>query len=403
MLIAKVISIGNEILIGKTVNTNLTFIGRQLSSLGIQIVKNLVIRDDYDTIKKTILTEFKDCDLLITTGGLGPTTDDISKNAIAEAFNKKLIYSEGLWKRIEEIFKGRGIAIPDTNKGQALYPEDFELLDNAIGTAPGLMYRFDKKIFIAMPGVPREMKYITDNSILPLLSEYSEDFFLKEIHTAEIPESEIAERLQDMEVPENMNVAFLPSAGRVTIRLYGQNKVGIESIEKKVIKRLHKFVWGYDDVTLVQTLFKFISEREFTLSVAESCTGGLLQKLITDEPGASAIFNGGVTAYSNEVKISLLNVSRDTLAEHGAVSYKTAEEMADGVRKALNADIGVSVTGVAGPDGGSESKPVGTVFIGYSDKNTTFSVKYNLFGNRSMIRSKAVDRMILTIIRELRK
>ncbi len=402
-MIAKVISIGNEILIGKTINTNLTFIGRQLSSLGIQVTKNLVIRDEFDTIKNTILTEFDGCDLLITTGGLGPTTDDISKNAIAEAFGKKLIFSDDQWERIAEIFKGRGIEVPETNKGQALYPEGFELLDNAIGTAPGLMYRFDKKIFVAMPGVPREMEYIINNSLLPIMSDYSTDFFLREIHTAEIPESEIAERLQDMEVPDNMNVAFLPSAGKVTIRLYGQNKVGIKAIEKKVIKRLHKFVWGYDDVTLVQTLFKIISEREFTISVAESCTGGLLQKMITDEPGASAFFKGGVTAYANEVKISMLNVNPETLKEYGAVSSQTAEQMADGVRKALNADIGVSVTGIAGPDGGSDNKPVGTVFIGYSDVNTTFSVKYNLFGNRSMIRSKAADRMILTIIRELKK
>ena len=402
-MIAKVISIGNEILIGKTVNTNLTFIGKRLSSLGIQIVKNLVIRDDFDTIKETILTEFEDCDLLITTGGLGPTTDDISKNAIASAFKKELIFSERQWERIGAIFKGRGINIPDTNKGQALYPEGFELLDNAIGTAPGLMYRFDKKIFVAMPGVPREMKYIIDNALLPLLSDYSEEFYLREIHTAEIPESEIAERLEDIDTPRDMNIAFLPSAGKVTIRLYGKNKAGIEAIEKKVIKRLHKFVWGYDDVTLVQTLFKNISERKLTLSVAESCTGGLLQKMITDEPGVSAIFNGGVTAYSNEVKISILGVNRDIIVKHGAVSSQTAEAMAEGVRKALNADIGVSVTGIAGPDGGSKEKPVGTVYIGYSDKDTTFSVKYNLFGNRSMIRNKAADRMILTIIKELNK
>lgn len=399
-----IISIGNEILLGKTLNTNLAQIATWLAEIGLPLSYDIVIKDEKDAIMDAISQAWNTCDIVISTGGLGPTADDISKATIAQFFGKKLVFQEDLWQIVQTMFSKRGLKTPEINRNQALVPEDFRVLENKRGTAPGLYFSDDGKSFFALPGVPLEMEYIFQNSIRQILQKTykCEPVFQRTIHTSNISESALAERLAGFVCPPEINMAWLPQTGRVDIRFYGSSSSLIESSVNEVRSIIEDKIWAFDDDNPYTELHKTLLASGMTISVAESCTGGLIQSHITELPGASKYLLGGVIAYSNAMKQELLKVSKNTLDIHGAVSAETAMEMASGIKKLTNSDISISVTGIAGPDGGTDEKPIGTVFFALSHDAGIRSYKQIFTGTRSTIRHKAAEFIVLQLIKNLK-
>lgn len=394
-----IINIGNELLLGKTINTNLGWLGNSLINLGLPVTRSIIIRDSYEDITETLRNEWDANDIIITTGGLGPTTDDITKKTIADFFGKKLEFREDIWEEVQDVFKRRKLPVPLINKSQAYVPESFIPLKNTIGTAPGLIFKIGIKTFIALPGVPSEMKSIFENHLrVKLSSEYKcPSLIIKNIHTWRISESALAEKLQDLRVPDTIQFAWLPQTGRVDLRIIGNDKNLIQEVYKKVYKSINEYIWGEDDETPQFIVYQWFQNNKKTLSVAESCTGGLVQELLTRVPGASKYMLGGVVAYSNDIKSKLLNVENEVLSKYGAVSSETAIEMAMGVKHLFQSDFGISITGIAGPDGGSLLKPVGTVFLGLCDNSMSFSKEIVFNGDRQSIRLKAAEYSLLLL------
>lgn len=401
MLASKIISIGDEILIGQIVNTNAAFIGEKLYSIGIQVMRIVTIGDERQALLNELEDSKKNFDVTIITGGLGPTHDDLTKKILVDYFNDELVTDEKVLNHVKSIFKNRNVKMPDVNYEQALIPKKSEVIWNENGTAPGIWFDDSDKIFVALPGVPYEMKAMLSAFVLPALKEKFEkkiDYNLKSrtVLTAGIGESSLAELIGDVKnIPDISKLAFLPSLLGVKLRIdvVGKNSAEaekkIKNIENSLRNKIGNYIFGYDDDLLECTVGEILRENNKTLSVAESCTGGMLASKITDVSGSSDYFLGGVCTYSNESKINILNVKRETIENFGAVSEETALEMARNVRKKFGSSIGVSITGIAGPSGGSDAKPVGLVWIGYSDEKRTFAERF-LFGNnreRTKIRS----------------
>ncbi len=401
MLASKIISIGDEILIGQIVNTNAAFIGEKLYSIGIPVIRIVTIADE----RRALLNELEDSkmnfDVTIITGGLGPTHDDLTKKILVDYFNDELVCDEKVLNHVKSIFKNRNIKMPDVNYEQALIPKKSKVIWNENGTAPGIWFDDSDRIFVALPGVPYEMKAMLSGYVLPALKEKFEkkiDYNLKSrtVLTVGIGESSLAELIGDVNnIPDIGKLAFLPSLFGVKLRIdvIGKNSLEadekIKNIENSLRNKIGNYIFGYDDDLLESTVGEILRKNNKTLSVAESCSGGMLASKITDVSGSSDYFFGGVCTYSNESKINILNVMPETIENFGAVSEETALEMAQNVRKKFGSDIGLSITGIAGPSGGSDSKPVGLVWIGYSDENRTFAGRF-LFGNnreRTKIRS----------------
>jgi len=411
MLSAKIISVGNEILIGQITNTNATFICEKLFSVNIGVRKIVSIGD----LEKDLFDELSDSekfyDITIITGGLGPTSDDITKSVLVEFFNDKLVFNEKIFENIENIFKSRNIKTPVINKEQAMVPSDAKIIWNRLGTAPGFCFEKNDKLFIALPGVPYEMEEMMNNSVIPMITEKFVDkveFIQKSktFLTIGISESSLAELIGNVRelVGEN-NLAFLPSLIGVRLRVDVKAKTNqeadevIESIERKLHAKIGEYIYGVNNDLLEQIVGNLLKDKNLTLATAESCTGGLLASKITDISGSSQYFLGGVNVYSNESKIKILGVNDSTIREKGAVSEETAIEMAYKVRLLFNSDIGVSITGIAGPEGGTDEKPVGLVYIGYSDNNKTFTRKFYLGHFRLRNKTRAAY-YALNIIRE---
>ncbi len=399
-----IINIGNELLLGRTVNTNLAWLGKELAAIGLPVSRSIIIQDSDAEIESVLRTAWRDNDILIMTGGLGPTDDDITKNAIAKFFRKGLEYRPEIWEQVHGIFRRRGIKTPLINKSQAMVPKDFSAYANELGTAPGLHYQKGGKHFFALPGVPREMKYLFSKYVkLELTNTFkNRPLSITTLHTWDISESELAEKLSQLKVPQGIQFAWLPQTGRVDLRIYGPDPDKVSSFEKKLRSMVDKNVWGQDEDTPQSVLHELLIAMDLTLGIAESCTGGYLGKLITDIPGSSQYFRGGVISYSNKMKISLLGVKADTIVKSSAVSKQTAAEMALGIRNKSKSDLGLAVTGIAGPEGGSKEKPVGTVWFGMSigDRLTTKRVVFN--GEREAVRLKAAEYVILMLIKALR-
>ncbi len=385
---AALICIGNELLSGVTVNSNMVFLGQEMIKLGLPLLRAAVICDSETAIIDSLRQTVNDFEIIFITGGLGPTKDDLTKNSVAVFFDKELIFNDSIWSSITERFTRRGLSTPAVNRCQAEVPQDFTPLENTIGTAPGLFFDNGKSLIFLLPGVPAEMKEIFITKVKPILQERfpSLPTIIKTIRTIDIPESELAERIDDIPLPPTVNLAYLPQPGRVDLQLSGINPREIETVCYELCERIRTYIWGFDNETLSGLLHSLLSVRELTLALAESCTGGLIQQMLTDHAGASGFFRGGIIAYSNEAKIDLLGVSENCLEEYGAVSVETAEQMAIGVSKALKTDIGAAVTGIAGPAGGSENKPVGTVcFCVYNRGKAELSERV-FPGNRQSIR-----------------
>jgi nicotinamide-nucleotide amidase len=399
-----VISIGNELLLGKTVNTNLSFLATELALIGLPVSYAITIQDEQDIIASSVTELCRDYDIVITTGGLGPTADDITKRTIADCFGKALHFDEEIWAKVQTMFQSRGLETPAINRNQALVPDDFVVLENARGTAPGLYYRQGSHSLFVLPGVPVEMKYIFQHSIRGILFEDypATPIYQKTLHTSGISESALAEKLADLVIPNEASMAWLPQTGRVDLRFYGASKPVIDGIAAEVQHLIPEHIWGNDDETPFTALQELLIDKGLTLSVAESCTGGNVQKLMTELPGSSKYLLGGAVTYSNELKTRILGVSPKLLAEYGAVSTQCAEAMAVGIKNLTNSDLSISITGIAGPTGGDDSKPVGTVCFGYSDHDTLLSVTQYFNGDRETIRLKASEYIVLYLLKKIR-
>lgn len=407
---AQIITIGEEILIGQIVDTNSAWISEQLNLLGIKVSQIISISDKEKQIIESLNEAIKSSDLIIITGGLGPTNDDITKHTLVKYFKTKLILNEEVFADVKKIMGRRGAKILELNRNQAMVPENCTVLRNPKGTAPGMWFEQNETVIISLPGVPFEMKAILNQKAFPLITKkfQTPSIIHKIIHTTGLPESELADILKDWEtnLPKTVGLAYLPSPGDVKLRLdiTGDNKADINTILNNEIEKLNEIIpeqiFGYNEDTMQKVVSRLLLEQNLTISTAESCTGGQIASMLTSIPGSSSYFKGGVVAYSNEIKNNILGVKSADLDKFGAVSEQVALQMAEGVRKIMKTDIGIATTGIAGPDGGTEAKPVGTVWVGISYKTHFFAIKY-VFGNSRLRNIQKSSALALNILRKL--
>jgi nicotinamide-nucleotide amidase len=384
---ATIISIGDELLIGKTINTNAAFIGEKLELLGIQIREVITISDDREAIQSAIRRSFDNSDIIIMTGGLGPTKDDITKNVLADFFGSTMITDERQLGRIKAYFERRERMINELNEGVTQIPSNAQPLDNEKGTAAGMWFEEDGRILISMPGVPNEMRHMLKEQVLPRLrTELSLPVIIhKHLLTSGVGESQLSAMLEDLEssLPSHIRLAYLPSIGQVKLRLTARGthrdelEKQIEEWTSRFIPVLGKYFFGQDDSDLSMAVGELLKEKTETVGTAESCTGGNLAHLITSVSGSSTYFKGSVVCYANEVKQELLGVSEDTLKMHGAVSEATVEQMVKGLIDLLNVDYAMATSGIAGPGGGTKEKPVGTVWVAVGNRQKVHARKFH--------------------------
>lgn len=407
---AEIITIGDEILIGQIVDTNSAWMGKQFNLNGIEIYQITSVHDDHDHIFRAIQNAEKNADLVVITGGLGPTKDDITKHTLCEYFKTNLVFHQATFDAIVERFKHRGIDMNRLNRDQAMLPESCTILPNKMGTAPGMWFEKNDTIFVSMPGVPFEMKYLVEFEVLPRLRKTgrTKAIFHKTVLTQGIPESMLAERIADWDnaLPNHIKLAYLPNPMAVRLRLsaMGDDVEALKSDVEYEIEKLQKIIpeaiFGYDTETMSEVIGRQLVLQNKKLAVAESCTGGYISHLITSVSGSSAYYNGSVTSYSNEMKEQLLGVSRHNLEKYGAVSEQVAREMAEGVKRLMKADFALATTGIAGPTGGTIEKPVGTVWIAVSGPEKTFVKKYTFVGDQ---RDRNIVRAGQTALQLLRR
>ncbi|MCC5941359.1 MAG: competence/damage-inducible protein A [Balneolaceae bacterium] len=410
---AHIISIGNELLIGDTINTNAAFIGQTLTHLGVAIEQVFTIPDDYSLIKRRISSSLEHADVTIVTGGLGPTHDDITKKVVSEIFGSKLVQNERVLNHIKKIFFDRGFTLSPSNIEQAAVPDVCDVLYNEQGTAPGMWFEKENHYLAVLPGVPYEMKYLMEKRVIPKLKSLYTDLNIRVtdyLKTAGIPESTLSDLIGNLEEYTNngVGVAYLPNPGGVTIRLSADGTTA-EQAEKKLLK-LRKMVYKKSgdfifakqrDKNLAEVVGAILSEKKLTLAVAESCTGGMLANELTNITGSSAYMLGGVVAYSNSAKSAMLSVDAELINQFGAVSKPVALEMAKNAAQKFGADIGISTTGIAGPGGGTAEKPVGTVWIGFYLEGENFALKTVFTNNRLVNKQRTVMVALETVRRRL--
>lgn len=389
-MLAEIITVGDEILIGQIVDTNSAWLGSTLGTIGIKVNQITSISDQKCHIVEAVNNALERAELVIMTGGLGPTKDDITKKTLAEMFGMEMVRNQQVYDQIEALMSSRGVVFNESNQTQADLPSGCQVLENKNGTAAGMWFEREGRIVVSMPGVPFEMKPMVSNILLPRLEAH---FDLKAVvHrtvvTFGVAESVLSERLEKWEsaLPEFLHLAYLPnpSALRLRLSVYELDK---DLAEKEIDRQLESLLpllgecyVGTGDATLSSAVAQMLVERGESLAVAESCTGGFLASRFTAMSGASAYFKGGVIAYSNDVKASVLGVCSKDLEKYGAVSEQVARQMADGARKLCDADYALATTGIAGPDGGTAEKPVGTVWIALATASETFAIR-TLFGS----------------------
>ena len=373
IITATILTIGEEILYGHILDTNANFISNAFSEIGVKVVMHLSVGDIFNDIMDALRIAGSRSDVVLITGGLGPTNDDITKKCLSNHFNSEIKLNRKVFEDLSAYFKKRGFPFTESNQNQAYLPEDAIVIPNEMGTAPGMWFEKDNTIFVSMPGVPHEMKYMVEKKIIPKLSDVfqSNIIYHKLIMTAGIGESWLAEKIEKWEssLPENISLAYLPSYGQVKLRLTakGQDKNflmdQVKSCTDSLQEYIGQYIYGEDGETIQEAIGKELISGNQTLSTAESCTGGYISHLITSIPGSSAYFKGGIIAYSNDIKEAAINVKPETLKNFGAVSEETVKEMAEGIRKKFQADYAIATSGIAGPGGGTPDKPVGTVWI----------------------------------------
>jgi len=407
---AEIISIGDEILIGQVVNTNASWMAEQLSLAGIEVIHIAAISDTHDAISKALDDATKRAEIILMTGGLGPTKDDITKHSLCEYFGVSMVFNEKAFAQVKELFDLRGFKVSEINRRQAEVPENCIPLQNKNGTAPGMWFEHQGKIIVSMPGVPFEMKGLMSEEVIPRLQKQFnfKSLLKKTIMVQGIGESHLAEIIADWEdnLPSNFKLAYLPQPGMVRLRLSAQGEKN-ETLQnefdlqiKKLNAIINDLIFGYDDNRLEEVIGKLLQEKGQSISTAESCTGGYISHLITDISGSSAYFKGSVVAYSNEIKEKILNVQSETLIKYGAVSEEVVSEMALGIQKLYNTDYSIATSGIAGPNGGTDEKPVGTTWIALALPNKTVIAKKYLLGEH---RGRNIRKAALTALNQLRK
>ncbi len=410
---AQIISIGNELLIGDTINTNASWLGQFLNELGIDVTRVHTISDEKELIMETVKQSMNESDLVITTGGLGPTHDDITKTCIAELFGVQLIKNQEVDDYVRDLFKKRNLPFSESNAWQAMVPENCEVLFNKAGTAPGMWFNENNCFLAVLPGVPYEMKYLMKRRVASKLGKEVDDIgfiHTKYLKIAGIGESTISDHLLgDLSdyLNEHTSLAFLPSFGQVTLRITGKGSSKEEAEEKasKLAGLIHKKAGSYiyadsKEMTLSESVGKLLIDKGLKITTAESCTGGLISSTITDISGSSEYMLGGIVSYDNSVKTGQLGVLQSDLDSVGAVSKEVALQMARGVAEKLGSDIGISATGVAGPTGGTDEKPVGTVWIGFYGLGQHFAVKA-FFSKDRLVNKERTTVIALEIVRRV--
>jgi len=415
-MLAEIITIGDEILIGQIVDTNSAWMAQQLNNAGIRVKQISSVSDS----KEHILTALKEAggraDLIFITGGLGPTKDDITKNTLAEYFGVGMVENQEALDNVLHIFAKYNRPMLDINKAQALVPANCEVITNKNGTAPGMWFNVDEKIYVSMPGVPFEMMYMMEEEVIPKIKTLFKLPIIihKTILTVGEGESFLATRIADIEdsLPKYIKLAYLPKLGQVRLRLSGQGddeqslRDEIEQYAAKIVARVSENVAVEEDIALEKSILDFMAERDLTLSVAESCTGGYISHLFTQHAGSSKVFFGGTVSYSNGLKESILGVKKATLDKYGAVSEETVVEMVEGALRNFKSDYAIAVTGIAGPDGGTADKPVGTVWIAVASAQKTVQKKFT-FGSKRLQNiersASAALFMLNTLLKDVKK
>ena len=406
---AEIITIGDELLIGQTIDTNSAWIGAELSKLGFEVYRITSISDRREEILKTLTEVTGRSDVILITGGLGPTSDDITKQTLCEFFGTKLVPDPVVLAMIEKMLLRRNFPMNENNRKQAELPESCRALYNEAGTAPGMWFEKGGSVFISMPGIPLEMKHIMSVHVLPELGKRydSQKIIHKNIMTYGTPEAKLAEILTGFEavMPGFIKLAYLPSFGIIKLRLtaVGPDRIELEKAigeqTEKLYKLLPEIIYGEDEETLEMAVGRLLRERNATLSTAESCTGGNISRMITSVPGSSEYYKGSVIAYDNRVKTSVLRVPEDIINKYGAVSPETSKAMASGIKDLLSTDYSVAITGIAGPGGGNDQKPVGTVWISVASPDNIITEKH-VFG---FDRNLNIKRSSLAALNLLRK
>jgi nicotinamide-nucleotide amidase len=412
-MLAEIITIGDEILIGQIVDTNSAWMAQKLNEEGIRIKQISSVSDSREHILTALAEAAVRADIIFITGGLGPTKDDITKQTLAEYFNVKLVLNDEALTNVLTIFERYNRPLLEVNRKQAEVPANCEIILNNNGTAPGMWFNVKGKIYVSMPGVPFEMKYMMEETVIPKLKQVLKlpVIIHKTILTVGEGESFLAEKIADIEdaLPSYIKLAYLPKMGQVRLRLsaYGDDEKLLQDklseFADRIVKRVTDNVVAQEDIPLEKVVLNYMVDKGLTLSVAESCTGGYLSHQLTQHEGSSTVFLGGAVTYSNDLKESVLGVENETLYQFGAVSQQTVQQMAEGALRQFKSDYAVAVTGIAGPGGGTNDKPVGTVWIAVANARKTVSKKFT-FGNK---RAQNIERstvaafyMLITLLKE---
>ena len=410
-MFAELITIGDELLIGQVVDTNSAWMGRELNNIGIEVLRIVSVRDREEEILEAIDNAMKRANIVLVTGGLGPTKDDITKQTLCKYFNTELIFSEEVFENVKRVLAGK-IPMNKLNKGQAMVPKNCTVINNPVGSASVSWFERDGKVLVSMPGVPQEMTTVMAESVLPKLHErFQTDVIMHQTFLVQhYPESVLAEKLEAWEValPDCIKLAYLPKLGIIRLRLTGRghDRKEVETLlnreKAKLETILGEDIFSEEDTPLEVIIGELLKKRKLTVSTAESCTGGSIAERLTSIAGSSEYFKGSIVAYSNEVKKDLLHVSSETLEKYGAVSEETVIEMVKGAMKALKTDCAVATSGIAGPGGGTPEKPVGTVWIAAGYKNEIRTYKQETNRGRAMNIERA-DNNALLMLRDLLK
>ena len=406
-MFAEIITIGDELLIGQVVDTNSAWMGQELNKIGIEVLRIVSIRDREKEILEAIDNAMERVNIVLVTGGLGPTKDDITKQTLCKYFHTELVFSEEVFENVKRVLAGK-IPMNALNKSQAMVPKDCTVINNPVGSASVSWFERDGKVLVSMPGVPQEMTAVMTESVLPKLHErFQTDVIMHQTFLVQhYPESVLAEKLEPWEsaLPECIKLAYLPKLGIIRLRLTGRGqnreevKVLLEREKVKLEKILGEDIFGEEDTPLEVIVGELLKKKKLTVSTAESCTGGSIAARLTSIAGSSEYFNGSVVAYSNEIKAEILQVDENLLKEYGAVSQQVVEAMAINARRLLQSDFSIAVSGIAGPDGGTPQKPVGYVWIAVADAQTCKSEVFH-FGNQRMQNIQRTALSALNLIR----
>jgi len=396
---AEILAVGTELLLGDIANTNAQYIARRLADIGVNVYYQSVVGDNESRLYKSFELALERADIVITTGGLGPTNDDLTKETAAAIAGKPLVLDQKSLEWIESYFSKLGRKMTENNRKQAYFPEGSVIFHNEYGTAPGCAIEVGKKKIILLPGPPREMKPMFENSVIPYLTQFQDGVLVsKVLRICGLGESQVVDMLKDIiDAQTNPTIAPYAKTGEVTLRITSKAKTRDEAskkifpVEEKIRNILGNHIYGEgEDTTLESVVAEMLIRHNKTIAVAESCTGGLLAARLVNYPGISSVFMEGAVTYSNASKIRQLSVKEETLSKYGAVSKETAEEMAKGICQSAGTDIGISTTGIAGPGGGSAEKPVGLVYSGVCIDGEVFSKKFSFTGDRQNIRERTV-------------